>query len=254
MGQHLDDVYSEQVQKIKVATDRAAAVGKRSVELMEKYSRDSKLRGKGKLLDNLNEQTRKAVFESCKVIASICGNVKKVYNSLSDALFTSDGGIIGLNVGGWEGKSIRISESSQRSPSKPEREDGPSGTRSPQGNIKIDSNAHYEENGDSSRVLSPNHSPNVLNNFSKALDIEITQTMGPRAPKPPSPSYMSALKGAMVTTTSVLSPGSNYDDDFENEESPMKADAPKKENISQKKSAVLESPTIELLDSLSRSS
>ena len=241
---NLDDVYGDQVQRIKAATDRAASVGKRSVELMEKYSRDSKLRDKAKLLDKLNNQTRKAVFDSCQVIADICGNVKHVYTSLSDSLFTSDGGIIGLNVGGWQSKTIRTSVSPPPSPPKPQRMDGPSASRSPKGNVIINDKAHYEENEDPSRILSPNHSPSVLDNFNKALDIEITQTVGPRSPKPPSPSYISAVKGAMVATTSVLSPGSDYDDDFEGEESPSK-----KENISPK-----HSPTKKFLDSLSKSS
>merc|ERR1711991_430235 len=209
---------------------------------------------KAKLLDKLNDQTRKAVFDSCQVLADICGNVKHVYTSLSDSLFTSDGGIVGLNVGGWQSETIRTSISPPPSPAKPERWDGPSGTRSPKGNIIVDDKAHYEENEDSSKVLSPNRRQNVLDNFHKALDIEITQTIGPRAPKPASPSYVSAIKDAMNATTAILSPGSNYDDDFEGEESPTKADITRKEDDSLQKINVAQSPTKDFLDSLSKSS
>ncbi len=219
---HLDDAYADQVQSIQSATDKAATVGKRSVQLMELYARDAKIKDRAKLLDKLNMQTRKAVFESCQKIADICGNVKHIYTSLSEVLFTSDGGIVGLNVGGWEGKTLRASISPPRSNRDASfRADGPSGTRSPIGNVTVNSKSHYEENGEK-KVLSQNNSPNVLDNFSKALEIEMTRQIKPHSPVPPTATtFTSAMKDAMITTTSILSPGSNYDDDdFEASSSP----------------------------------
>ena len=80
----------------------------------------------------------------------------------------------------------------------------------------------------------------------------MTRTIGPRASKPPSPSYISATKEAMMVTTAILSPDSNYDDDFEGEESPTRQDNFKIGHNSPNK--LTQSPTKSFLDSLSKSS
>ena len=213
--EHLDDVYCHQVQRIQRATENAAGVGYRSVQLMELYAKNPKIKNRGKLLEKLNSQTRAAVFKSCQEIADICGAVKHTYSSLSDALFTKDGAIVGMGIS--ESDWILDEQSLQLSP-KESRDDKSQVEYISDNEVICDArnSPGAPSSSEKAKVLSTHKSPNAVDIFNKTLDMEIVSHVNPKSQTPSNLlSPKKALEDALATTTALLSPGSTYEDDFE---------------------------------------